>query len=119
LTLEPYSLIWSTACPAPTPRSSGGRSAVRTINGTRASQASSTAGYRFAAAVPEVQVTATGRPLALAIPSATKPAERSSITDTASMPGAAASVSAIGALRDPGEVTAWRRPQRWSSSTRT
>jgi hypothetical protein len=53
-----------------------------------------------------VQVTATGRLLAFAIPSATKPAERSSITDTASTPGAAARVSAIGALRDPGEVTA-------------
>ena len=48
-----------------------------------------------------------------------KPAERSSITDTASMPGAAASVSAIGALREPGDVTAWRMPQRRSSSTRT
>ena len=70
---------WSIACPAPTSRSSGGRSAVSTISGTRASRASTTAGSRFAAAVPEVQVTATGRPVAFAIPSATKPAERSSI----------------------------------------
>ena len=119
LTLDPYSLIWSIACPAPTSRSSGGLSAVSTISGTRASHASTTAGCRLAAAVPDVHVTATGRPLAFAIPSATKPAERSSITDTASMPGAAASVSAIGAFREPGEVTAWRMPQRWSSSTRT
>jgi cytochrome c oxidase subunit II len=65
-----------------------------------------------------VQVIATGRPLALAIPSATNPAERSSITDTASIPSCAASVSASGALRDPGQVTAWRMPQRTSSSTK-
>ena len=67
--------------------------------------------------MPEVQVTATGRPLALAIPSAMKPAERSSSTDTHSIPSCAASVSATGALREPGEVTAWVMPQRRSSST--
>ncbi len=71
----------------PTSRSSGGRSAVRTISGTRASYASTTAGSRFAAAVPEVQVTATGSPLAFAMPSAMKPAARSSTTDTASIRG--------------------------------
>ena len=106
------------AWPAPTSRSSGGRSAVSTISGTRASCASTTAGCRLAAAVPDVQVTATGRPLAFAMPSATKPAERSSITDTASTPSWAASVSASGAFRDPGEVTACRIPQRYSSSTK-
>ena len=42
-------------CPAPVSRSSGGRSAVQTINGTRAWCASSTAGWKFAAAVPDVQ----------------------------------------------------------------
>ena len=68
--------------------------------------------------MPEVQVTATGRPLALAMPRATKPAERSSSTETASTPSWAASVSASGALRDPGEVTACRIPQRYSSSTK-
>jgi hypothetical protein len=71
----------------------------------------------LAAAVPDVQVTATGRRLALAIPSAMNPAARSSITETASTPSAPASVSEIGALRDPGQVTAWRMPQRTSSST--
>ncbi len=91
---------------------------MSTISGTRASKASTTAGWRLAAAVPDVHVTATGRPVALAMPSAKKPAERSSITDTASRPGCAASVSASGALRDPGQVTAWRIPQRTSSSTR-
>ena len=91
---------------------------MSTISGTRASQASTTAGWRLAAAVPEVQVTATGRPLAFAIPSATKPAERSSSTDTASTPSCAARVSASGAFREPGEVTACRIPQRYSSSTK-
>ena len=114
---DPYSLIWSIACPAPTSRSSGGRSAVITTSGTRDSWASTTAGSRFAAAVPDVQVTATGRPEAFAMPSATKPAERSSITDRVSINGAPASDSASGALREPGEVTAWRIPQRASSST--
>lgn len=95
----------------------GGRSAVSTINGTRASWASTTAGSRLAAAVPEVQVTATGRPEAFAMPRAMKPAARSSIIDTTSSRSSAARVKAIGALRDPGEVTAWRIPQRANSST--
>jgi hypothetical protein len=60
----------------------------------------------LAAALPEVQVTATGRPPAFAMPSAAKPAERSSMTDTASSPVCAASVRASGALREPGLVTA-------------
>jgi hypothetical protein len=102
----PYSFSWSIDCPAPTSRSSGGRSAVSTSSGTRASNASATAGWRLAAAVPDVHVMATGRPLALAIPSAKKPAERSSMTETASSPSWPASVSASGAFREPGQVTA-------------
>ncbi len=90
---------------------------MSTRSGADASRASATAGWRFAAAVPEVHVTATGAPVARAMPSATKPAERSSITDTHSIPGCSASTSASGALREPGEVTAWRTPQRASSST--
>ena len=89
---------------------------MSTISGTRDSRASITAGSRLAAAVPEVQVTATGRPVALAMPRATNPAERSSITEVASV--SSARVSASGALRDPGEVTEWRSPQRTSSSTK-
>ena len=53
---------WSIVCPAPIPRSSGGRSAVSTISGTADSSASQTAGWRLAAAVPEVQRIATGVP---------------------------------------------------------
>ena len=117
LTALPYSSTWSIDWPAPTSRSSGGRSAVSTISGTRACQASITAGWRLAAAVPEVQVTTTGRPLAFAMPRAKKPAQRSSSTDTARSSGRPASVRVNGALRDPGDVTAWRSPQRTSSST--
>jgi hypothetical protein len=105
------------AWPAPTSRSSGGRSAVSTISGTRACQASCTAGARLAAAVPDVQVTTAGRPLALAMPSAMNPAARSSITDTEVSRSSPASASTIGALREPGQVTAWVSPQRTSSST--
>ena len=53
---------WRVVWLAPTPRSSGGRSAVRISSGTPAWWASSAAGRRFAAAVPEVQTTATGQP---------------------------------------------------------
>ena len=69
-TALPYSLIWSMAWLAPVPRSSGGRSAVRTSSGTHDSSASITAGWKLAAAVPDVQTTHTGRRLALARPSA-------------------------------------------------
>ena len=48
--------IWSIACPAPFSRSSGGRSAVSSSSGTRASRASIAAGSSSAAAVPEVHV---------------------------------------------------------------
>jgi hypothetical protein len=64
---------------APIPRSSAGRSAVSTTSGTPDSSASITAGWKLAAAVPEVHSTATGSRLALARPSAVNEAERSSI----------------------------------------
>ncbi len=69
-TASPYSLIWSMAWLAPVPRSSGGRSAVSISKGTQDSPASITAGWKLAAAVPDVQSTPTGRWLALARPSA-------------------------------------------------
>ncbi len=55
-------------CAAPHARSSGGRSAVSTTSGTRAWQASATAGRKFAPAVPDVQTITTGRPVAFAKP---------------------------------------------------
>ena len=56
----------------------GGRSAVKTISGTRDSCASTMAGRKFAAALPLVQSIATGSLIASARPSAKKPALRSS-----------------------------------------
>ena len=110
-------MIWSIVCPAPIPRSSGGRSAVSTISGTAASSASATAGCRFAAAVPEVQRTTAGLPVAWPAPRATKPAERSSSTTEASIAGSRQSASARGVEREPGEITAMPTPLRASSST--
>src|SRR5947209_20135237 len=104
------------ACPAPTSRSSAGRSAVRTIRGTPAQEASVTGGRRLAAAVPDVHVTAAGRPDALAAPRAKNPAQRSSTWEKQEISGWRANESTSGVLRDPGEVQAWLRPHRASSS---
>jgi hypothetical protein len=73
-------LTWSIVCVAPVARSSGGRSAVRTTIGVRAWSASTTAGSRFAAAVPDVVTTTAGTPSALAMPTAMNEHERSSRT---------------------------------------
>ena len=113
---------WTTVWFAPVPISCGGRSAVRTSSGTPACDASSTAGCRFATAVPDVVTTGTGRPDRSARPSARKPAVRSSIrTCSRSRPAASAacSANASGALREPGHRTASVTPQRTSSSTIT
>ena len=87
-------------------------------SGTRASWASIAAGNSSAAAVPEVQATATGRPEALARPSAKKPEQRSSMWEKQRSRCSRASDSTSGAQRDPGEVQAARIPQRASSSTK-
>src|SRR5947207_3454240 len=97
--------------------SSGGRSAVRTISGTPDSSASQTAGWRFAAAVPDVVSTAAGVPLAWAAPSAKNAAERSSRMTRVRTSEARQSASASGLDREPGQIVASRRPQRESSST--
>jgi hypothetical protein len=79
---------------------------VRTIKGTPDWWASITAGAKFAAAVPDVHVIATGRPDALAAPSAKKPAHRSSMCEKQRIRGSRTSESTIGVQRDPGEVHA-------------
>ena len=82
---------------APTPRSSGGRSAVSSRSGTPAWWASRAAGSRFAAAVPEVQTTTAGIPSSRPMPSAVNPATRSSIrtcSDTAPRVSSSAATSA-------------------------
>src|SRR6516164_8577892 len=63
-------MVWG----APTPRSSGGRSAVSRTSGTPARSASTTAGVSSAAAVPEVTTIATGARSASARPIAKNPA---------------------------------------------
>jgi hypothetical protein len=86
-------------CPALQFLSSGGRSAVRARSGTALSDASTIAGKKFAAAVPEVQTRAVGRPVRLAKPSAKKEAERSSKIEIASIPSVRAKAKAKGELR--------------------
>ena len=66
----PKRFVWSIVCEAPRSRSSDGRSAVSTSSGTRERLASTTAGSKLAAAVPEVQTSATGSPSCRAMPSA-------------------------------------------------
>ena len=77
-TSGPKMPTWSVVWLAPVPRSRAGRSAVTTTSGTPAWAASSTAGCRFATAVPDVHITAARAPT-LERPSARKPADRSSI----------------------------------------
>ena len=106
-------------CPEWQSRSSGGRSAVSTSSGTPVSCASTIAGRKFAAAVPDVQRSATGRRCCLARPSAKNAAERSSSTGMDSMRGCRAKAIVSGADREPGEITAWRNPSCASVSTST
>jgi hypothetical protein len=70
----------------------------------------------LAAAVPDVQASATGRPLVLASPSAKKAPLRSSRCDVARIRGSRTRLRTSGVERLPGEVQASRRPQRASSS---
>jgi hypothetical protein len=121
-TALPYSLTWSITWLAPVPRISGGRSAVSTSSGTPDSSASITAGWKLAAAVPEVHSTATGRRLTLASPSAVNEADRSSIrtcSRTSCRRSAARNAMASGVLREPGARTTSRSPHLTSSSVKT
>ena len=79
LTASPKMPTWLVVWFAPTPRSSFGRSAVIRISGTPLWCASRTAGSKFATAVPEVVMIATGIPDARAAPKAVNPMERSSM----------------------------------------
>ena len=105
----PNNPVWSIVWAAPTSRSSGGRSAVTTSMGTSDSPASTTAGWRFAAAVPLVHSNTAGMP-ASPRPRATKAALRSSWTTCTRRSPRPASARAIGVLRDPGATTAWPTP---------
>ena len=106
------------ACGAPTSWSSGGRLAVHTSSGTPARSASTTAGWSSTAAVPLVVSTITASPDAAASPSARKPPLRSSWWTWTVMRSSAASASASGVDREPGQTTACSTPSRAHSSTR-
>ena len=75
---DPYRRCWSVVWGAPTPCNSGGRSAVSTTSGTSACDASITAGWKFAVAVPDVHNSKVGTPVTFAMPSAANAALRSS-----------------------------------------
>ncbi len=95
-------MVWG----APTSRSSGGRSAVTTSSGTAAWCASTTAAWRWVAAVPLVQTSTAARPVASPTPSAANPAERSSWNTCRVSSGRAAKASTMGVEREPGATTA-------------
>ena len=115
-TARPNRSGWSIVWLAPVSRSSGGRSAVSSSSGTPLSAASTAAGSRLAAAVPDVQITAVGASAARAAFTAWYPAARSSMQiDTVSRSERAAA-AANGAERAPGQTQAERQPQRVSSS---
>src|SRR5712664_3148057 len=78
-----------------------------------------TAGWKLAAADPEVHRRAAGVPEALAIPRAQNAADLSSMRTWILTPGWPANAMAIGVDREPGAMQAWARPLRTSSSTST
>ena len=90
---------------------------MQTSNGTRAWCASTTAGCRFTAAVPEVQHTIAGRPVAKPMPRARNPAERSSSTTSTRNRPSRTNASVSGVFRLPGDTTAAVTPHRTHSST--
>ena len=105
-------MVWG----APTPWSSGGRSAVSTRSGTKAWDASATQACSSAAAVPLVTTIATGSRVARARPSAKNPALRSSIRTCTRSSWRAAHARASGVEREPGQSTTSRSPSRIHSS---
>ncbi len=89
---------------------------MSTSIGTSDSDASTTAGKKFAAAVPLVHNSSAGVPLRPS-PSATKAATRSSWTTCTASSGRSVMAIAIGVEREPGAITAWRMPRAIHVST--
>ncbi len=119
LQARPYRCAWSMVWAAPRSRSSGGRSAVNTMSGTRPWNASTTAGAKLTTAVPDVPRMTTGRRPALARPSAKNAAARSSTWVRTRMSGCARSARAMGIDRDPGQTMASRTPAATREPTKT
>ena len=97
-------------CGAPTPCSSGGRSALIANMGTFDRSASTMAAWKWVAAVPLVHSTTAGTPVANPTPNAANAATRSSWMIWTAIASSAASARAIGVLREPGAIIAWRSP---------
>ena len=110
---------WSMVWPAPVSRSSGGRSAVHTISGTRAWCASSTAGWKLAAAVPDVHEHDRGRPDAWRRRARRTPPSARRGARAPGSRSSRASASASGVERDPGASARVRRhrPRAHSSTS--
>src|SRR6266699_3345114 len=106
-------------CGAPLSRSSYGRSAVSTSRGTWLNFASTSAGKKFAAAVPDVHSKATGLRNCFAIPSPKNAAERSSTCIQVRIAVCATKAMARWVEREPGQITTFRIPARCNSSTNT
>ena len=112
-------MIWSIVWPAPIPRSSGGRSAVSTISGSRrlvglADRRVVVGGRRARGAEQRHRRAARLRR------AEGEEGRRALVDDHASprSPAARQSATASGVEREPGETTAWRSPPRASSSTK-
>ena len=103
-------------CGAPRSRSSGGRSAVSTTSGTRASDASTTAGAKLR---PPCRMSPGRRPAGASPSPARARRTRPPVHRGAPgrEPGWRASASASGIDRDPGHTMASRTPPPTSSST--
>ena len=87
------------------------------INGSFFFDASTMAGNKFAAAVPDVVMRAHGRPVAETNPSVRKALPRSSKWTNPFAFGLRATASVSGADRDPGETQKVSTPLRVNSST--
>jgi len=90
---------------------------VTSSSGTSDQKASTAAGRKLAAAVPDVHTAATGLPEATAAPSAKNADERSSVITHGRRRESRASATASGVERPPGEMQTSRTPQRQSSSS--
>mmetsp|Transcript_59259 Transcript_59259/g.180723 ORF Transcript_59259/g.180723 Transcript_59259/m.180723 type:complete len:272 (-) Transcript_59259:1165-1980(-) len=102
---------------APVSRNSDGLSAVNNSNGTCDWAASTTPGSKFATAVPEVTIMATGARVALAHPRAKKAPPRSSWSTTAEACGCRATATTKGVDLEPAQITKLFTPSRTHSST--
>mmetsp|Transcript_47577 Transcript_47577/g.110942 ORF Transcript_47577/g.110942 Transcript_47577/m.110942 type:complete len:231 (-) Transcript_47577:1487-2179(-) len=102
---------------APVSRNSCGLSAVSNRIGIAAAAASTTAGSKFATALPEVTIMAVGAPAAFAHPSAWKQAPRSSWCTMDLVYGCLLTATTNGVEREPGQMTKFLMPNRTSSIT--